>query len=130
MKTLVNQNGLGLFFGVVESYGDNCVILVSGASSSGFNPQNSQIVDVEPPSPIVDYAWKYENGGWTVADQSRIDEYNAREKVLHNNVAKDNRAVAYTQTTDPLFFKAQRGEATMEEWLAAVQAIKDKYPYI
>lgn len=34
------------------------------------------------------------------------------------------RAEAYRTESDPLFFKAQRGEATMEEWLAKVDEIK------
>ena len=36
---------------------------------------------------------------------------------------------AYTQETDPLFFSYQRGEVTEQEWLDAVQAIKDRFPY-
>lgn len=36
---------------------------------------------------------------------------------------------AYTQEADPLFFSYQRGEATEQEWLDAVQSIKDRYPY-
>jgi len=39
------------------------------------------------------------------------------------------RANAYRETSDPLFFKYQRGTATEQEWLDAVQAVKDKYPY-
>lgn len=39
------------------------------------------------------------------------------------------RAAAYKAESDPLFFKAQRGEATMEEWLALVAEIKSRYPY-
>lgn len=30
---------------------------------------------------------------------------------------------------DPLFFKAQRGEATLEEWLAVVADIQARFPY-
>jgi hypothetical protein len=30
--------------------------------------------------------------------------------------------------SDPLFFKAQRGEATMEEWQAKVAEIKTRFP--
>lgn len=37
---------------------------------------------------------------------------------------KAARAEAYRVESDPLFFKAQRGEATMEEWLAKVEEIK------
>lgn len=38
------------------------------------------------------------------------------------------RAAAYVSESDPLFFKAQRGEATMEEWLAKVAEIKARFP--
>ena len=43
--------------------------------------------------------------------------------------AKANRANAYAQESDPLFFKAQRGEATIEEWQAKVDEIRDRFPY-
>lgn len=39
------------------------------------------------------------------------------------------RAEAYSVEADPLFFKSQRGEATVEEWLAKIDEIKIRYPY-
>lgn len=39
------------------------------------------------------------------------------------------RAEAYRTESDPIFFMAQRGEATMEEWTAKVAEIKARYPY-
>lgn len=39
------------------------------------------------------------------------------------------RKVAYQNEADPIFFMAQRGEATMEEWQAKVAQIKAQYPY-
>lgn len=39
------------------------------------------------------------------------------------------RAVAYRETSDPLFFEFQRGDATEAEWLAAVEAVKVAHPY-
>ena len=42
--------------------------------------------------------------------------------------AERNRQVAYIAESDPLFFKAQRGEATMEEWQSKVAEIKARYP--
>ena len=39
------------------------------------------------------------------------------------------RAQAYRETSDPIFFEYQRGDATEAEWLAAVQAVKDAHPY-
>ena len=40
-----------------------------------------------------------------------------------------SRADAYRAEADPLFFKAQRGEATTEEWQAKVAEIKVRFPY-
>jgi hypothetical protein len=39
------------------------------------------------------------------------------------------RANAYRETSDPLFFQYQRGTATEQEWLDAVQTVKDANPY-
>ena len=41
---------------------------------------------------------------------------------------KSVRSDAYKNESDPLFFKAQRGEATMDEWLAKVAEIKARFP--
>ena len=35
----------------------------------------------------------------------------------------------FTAESDPLFFKAQGGEATLEEWQAKVTEIRDRFPY-
>ena len=43
--------------------------------------------------------------------------------------AKQQRATAYRNEADPLFFKAQRGEATIEEWQLKVAEIRSLYPY-
>ncbi len=47
-----------------------------------------------------------------------------------NAGAKANRIAAYKAETDPMFFKIQRGEITHQEWLDAIQAIKDRFPYV
>jgi hypothetical protein len=43
--------------------------------------------------------------------------------------AEQSRAAAYRSEADPLFFKAQRGEATTDEWTAKVAEIKARFPY-
>ena len=48
--------------------------------------------------------------------------------VVRKNVER-NRATAYRNEADPLFFKAQRGEATTDEWTAKVAEIKARFPY-
>lgn len=39
------------------------------------------------------------------------------------------RQAGYQSTSDPIFMQYQRGEATEQEWLDAVQAVKDANPY-
>lgn len=39
------------------------------------------------------------------------------------------RQFEYARSADPIFMQYQRGEATEQEWLDAVQAVKDAYPY-
>lgn len=39
-----------------------------------------------------------------------------------------NRAAAYRDESDPLFFKAQRNEATLDDWKAKIEEIKARYP--
>lgn len=68
-------------------------------------------------------------GKWTqkfsVVDASD-DEIAQRKQELNDN-AKRQRAMAYREESDPLFFKWQRGEATEQEWLDKVNEIKQRY---
>lgn len=45
-------------------------------------------------------------------------------------LAEDSRRKAYLAEADPLFFKAQRGEATIEEWNSKVAEIRNRFPYL
>jgi hypothetical protein len=42
---------------------------------------------------------------------------------------EQERASAYRETSDPIFFEWQRGDATEADWLSAVQAVKTAHPY-
>jgi hypothetical protein len=42
--------------------------------------------------------------------------------------AELNRKEAYIKEADPLFFKAQRGEATLQEWQHKITEIKARFP--
>lgn len=50
-------------------------------------------------------------------------------KSQFNAEQKKARELAYREESDPVFFKTQRGEATLEEWNAIVEEIKNRYPY-
>jgi len=39
------------------------------------------------------------------------------------------RAAAYNTEADPLFFMAQRGKATQQEWLDKIAEIEARFPY-
>jgi 16S rRNA G527 N7-methylase RsmG len=71
-----------------------------------------------------------ETGKQTVRQmtQDEIDAIKARS-VRSVEQLRQDRAKAYAEEADPLFFKAQRGEATIEEWKAKVEEIKARYSY-
>ena len=50
---------------------------------------------------------------------AKTEQTNLQNKLL--------RANAYREESDPIFFKAQRGETTIEEWLAKVEEIKNRW---
>jgi hypothetical protein len=54
-------------------------------------------------------------------DQTKVAELKAAE-------AEANRKAAYIAEADPLFFKAQRGEATLQEWQDKIAEIKARFP--
>lgn len=71
---------------------------------------------------------QFTNGAWVVVDPAPTPEpieplppTKAEQEAL--------RRAAYASESDPIFFMAQRGETTMEEWTAKVAEIKARYPY-
>jgi hypothetical protein len=64
---------------------------------------------------------------FTIEVVPKTEEDLLAEEAQQVAMRKTARAEAYRQESDPLFFKAQRGEATMDEWLAKVQEIKDRF---
>jgi hypothetical protein len=63
--------------------------------------------------------------------QAELDAlWPATQTTVANQQADTNRHNDYVAEADPLFFKAQRGEGTMEEWEAKVAEIKARYPKV
>ena len=54
-----------------------------------------------------------------------------KQKIINKQIdeLKKLRNQAYIAEADPLFFKSQRGEATVEEWQAKIEEIKSRFPY-
>jgi hypothetical protein len=63
----------------------------------------------------------------SIANQDNANPENAFAQSIPDTVTMCRRA-AYQQEADGLFFKAQRGEATLGEWQAKVAEIKARYP--
>jgi hypothetical protein len=54
-------------------------------------------------------------------DQNKVAE-------IKNQAVETARKAAYAAEADPLFFKAQRGEATLQEWQNKILEIKNRFP--
>jgi hypothetical protein len=80
---------------------------------------------IEKTPNLVNGSW-YQD--WSVIDltQAEIDDI----KTQKNLEAKSNRAEAYRNESDPIFFKWQRGESTQQEWIDKVNEIKARYPEV
>jgi len=63
---------------------------------------------------------------WTVTDATA--DAIAQRQADHAEQVRQQRAQAYREESDPLFFKAQRGEATQQDWLDKVAEIKARFP--
>jgi hypothetical protein len=61
--------------------------------------------------------------------QKEIDDSFELSQSDLNKKIKELRINAYRDESDPLFFKAQRGEATLEEWKESIEKIKRMYRY-
>jgi len=61
-------------------------------------------------------------GGWYIGGKF----YPSRPT---NAEQSEARKKAYEAEADPIFFMAQRGEATMEQWQERIAQIKERYPY-
>ena len=95
------------------------------------------------------YSWQWIDGAWkevqsdreikrygfTLEDFPNVikqpkPDYNPDEQESQRQLeeAIQARQNAYRQESDPINFLWQRGEATKQEWLDAVESIKQRYP--
>lgn len=89
---------------------------------------------------------RYEGAQWTLEGDSyagltwlsdtpkpTLEELQAQWEAVEFEIEVERieslRKAAYREETDPIFFSYQRGEATEQEWLDAVQAVKEQYPH-
>jgi hypothetical protein len=65
----------------------------------------------------------------TAEEVAEREAWAAEEPARQRKTVEDQRRAAYQTESDPLFFGWQRGDNTEQEWLDAVQAVKDAHPY-
>lgn len=91
----------------------------------GLNSNRYKLSQSIPPHSIVEW-----DGPDPQPTESELESaYTAAIAEMALEQSKQNRAVAYRNESDPLFFKYQRGEVTKEEWEAKVEEIRVRYPY-
>lgn len=104
---------------LLDDYGVMSVALVP---QPAFDPITQDLVELTPA--LMEGLWTQV---WGVVDVSPEEVQRRQQQYLDNQKAL--RAAAYREEADPLYFKAQREEATMAEWKAKVSEIKARYPY-
>jgi hypothetical protein len=79
---------------------------------------------------VDDTAGPFDSSGNSVAvDEVAVAaEIERLKPIKAAEQASAKRQQAYIAEADPLFFKAQRGEATLDEWQAKVAEIKARWP--
>jgi len=95
---------------------------LTATEQPSYDPITENLTEGTPA--LVDGVWTQV---WDVNDATP-DEIEQRKAEQRANI-QAQRANAYREEADPLFFQAQRGEATLEEWSAKVQEIRVRYPY-
>ena len=55
--------------------------------------------------------------------------YIVQQNLAFNKEQSKKRQLEYTLYSDPIYFLWQRGQATEQEWLDEIAAIKFRYPY-
>lgn len=99
---------------------------VADLEAPSIDAATQKLVQDASPS-LVDGQWQI---GWSVVNLT-AEEIAALEAARVPTKAQQEalRQAAYASESDPIFFMAQRGEATVEEWTAKVAEIKARYPY-
>jgi hypothetical protein len=92
----------------------------------------------KPPKPSCgEFQTVYWNEGvdsWWVRDLTPdeiVEKFSqpAAPEISAEQLVRYQRADAFREEADPLFFKWQRGECEKSEWLEKVEAIRAQHPY-
>jgi hypothetical protein len=121
-KQVSQLDARGYFVGVTvadESPLEPCVFLLPAGA-------------VDAPAPIVPEGKQAKwEGAWVLEEIPQPDpepEPTPPTPEEKAEMVRMQRQGAYQAEADPLFFKAQRGEATLQEWQDKIAEIKTRFP--
>ena len=106
--------------GLLASYG---MYAVTTLPQPTIDPLRQKLVQDALPSE-ADGQWQI---GWSIV---ALTPEEVAQKIAEAKAQQEaKRQAAYASESDPIFFMAQRGEATEADWLAKIAEIKARYPY-
>jgi hypothetical protein len=104
-----------------ELFAEYGVYSVVETEKPTYNPLTENLVELTPVK--IENQWVQT---WQVTDAT--DEEIVLRKEQQKVMLEAKRAEAYRNESDPLFFKSQRGEVSVQVWLDKVAEIKSRYP--
>lgn len=127
------ENGIAKPYSLNKLFQDNPNIsFPEKISEEILNSFNVYTAVVEEKPFINENTHKIENGDILLKDQTwtktwQVVELTADEIQEKKVKLREEKRKAYQEFSDPIYFKWLRGEATEEDWLAAVKAVKEWY---
>ena len=126
MNIIIDNNNLIVWYGSSLPIESNNVFKDGNVYLGLATDSHTLIEGIENIEHYVPNTYSYIGGEIEIVNQENYNGYVSS----YNNKQKSKRAEAYKNESDALFFKAQREEITMQEWLDKVNEIKAKYSYI
>ena len=126
MNIIIDNNNLIVWYGSSLPIQSNNVFKDGNLYLGLATDTHTLIEGTEIIEHYVPNTYSYIGGQIEIANQENYNGYISS----YNQSQRLKRAEAYKNETDQLFFKAQRQEIPMQEWLNKVSAIKAKYSYI
>ena len=126
MNIIIDNNNLIVWYGSSFPTESNDVFKDGNFYLGLSTDAHTLIEEIETIEHYVSNTYSYIDGEIEITNQENYNSY----VVSYNNKQKELRAEAYKNESDQLFFKAQRQEIPMQEWLDKVSAIKTKFSYI
>lgn len=137
MYIKINQDGTQQYpYSFLQLKNDNSQVSFPSVSTNELLAEWGMFPVVETQLQFDEATQRYEEAMPTLIDGVWTQAWNIIELTAEELAQREakrlatlegERAYAYRTESDPLFFKAQRGEATMQEWLDKVAEIKARF---